>query len=36
MSLSDLFARLVALIGSLMILWRRSTTPQPRQAIGRM
>ena len=34
MSLSDLFARFVALIGSLMILWRRSTTPQPRQAIG--
>ena len=32
--ISALFARLVALIGSLMILWRRSSTPQPTQAIG--
>lgn len=34
MSFSSLFAQLVALIGSLMILWRRATTPQPRQAVG--
>ena len=31
---SKVFAQLVALIGSLMILWRRSSTPQPAQAIG--
>lgn len=32
--LSTLFARLVAMIGAFMILWRRSTTPQPPHAIG--
>ena len=31
---SALFARFVALIGSLMILWRRATIPAPAQAIG--
>ena len=32
--ISTLFARLVALIGAFMILWRKTTTPQPPQAIG--
>ncbi len=32
--ISTLFARFVALIGSVMILWRRTTTSQPQQAIG--
>ena len=32
--ISTLFARLVALIGAAMILWRKTTTPQPPQAIG--
>jgi glucose/arabinose dehydrogenase len=32
--ISSWFARLVAMIGAVMILWRRTTTPQPAQAIG--
>ena len=32
--ISALFARLVALIGATMILWRRSSSPQSAQAIG--
>lgn len=32
--ISTLFARLVALIGAAMIAWRKTTTPQPPQAIG--
>lgn len=32
--ISSLFARLVAVIGAFMILWRKTTTPQPPQAIG--
>jgi len=31
---SSLFARLVALIGSILIVWRRATTPEPTQAVG--
>jgi glucose/arabinose dehydrogenase len=31
---SAIFARLVAVIGSLLIVWRRSTTPVATQAIG--
>ena len=34
MSFSALFAKFVALIGSVLIVWRRATTPQPSQAIG--
>ena len=32
--LSTVFARLVAMIGAFMIMWRRTTTPQPSHAIG--
>lgn len=34
MSFSALFAQFIAFIGSLLIVWRRATTPQPSQAIG--
>ena len=34
MAFSDLFARFVAFIGAVMILWRRATTPAPVQAVG--
>jgi glucose/arabinose dehydrogenase len=34
MSFSVAFARLVALVGAVMIVWRRATTPQPAQAVG--
>lgn len=34
MSLSDIFARIVALIGASAILWRRLGSPQPQPAFG--
>jgi len=34
MFFSSIFARIVALIGAILVLWRRSTTPQPAQAVG--
>jgi glucose/arabinose dehydrogenase len=34
MSFSTLFARLVALVGAVLIVWRRATTTVASQAVG--
>jgi glucose/arabinose dehydrogenase len=34
MTFSALFARLVALVGAVLIVWRKATTPAPSQAVG--
>ncbi len=34
MTFSSIFARIVALIGAVLVLWRRSTTPLAAQAVG--